>query len=93
VACAGVTLAAVATALSVPVTRGELIAEGDLDFSGTLGVHRDVPVGFSAIRLHVQLQTTAAPAQLEKLGQLTERYCVVAQSLRTPITVRVEAAV
>jgi uncharacterized OsmC-like protein len=81
VGCAGVTLAAVATAMNIPIAAGTLIAEGDLDFRGTLGVAKDAPVGFSAIRLRLELATTADNAQLEKLAKLTERYCVVAQSL------------
>lgn len=81
VGCAGVTLCAVATAMNLPITAGTMTAEGDLDFRGTLGVSRDAPVGFTAIRLLVDLDTTADDAVLAKLGQLTERYCVVAQSL------------
>ena len=84
VACAGVTLSAVATAIGVPIASGSLRAEGDLDFRGTLGVARDVPVGFKEIRLFVTLDTTASPEELAKLLQLTERYCVVLQTLRTP---------
>jgi uncharacterized OsmC-like protein len=82
VACAGVTLKAVATALSVPLASGEVVAEGDLDFRGTLGVSKEVPVGFSAIRLRFDLQTTADQATIDKLLALTERYCVVYQTLR-----------
>jgi len=84
VACAGVTLSAVATAIGVLIAAGSLRAEGDLDFRGTLGVARDVPVGFKEIRLFVTLDTTASPEELAKLLQLTERYCVVLQTLRTP---------
>ncbi len=83
-ACAGVTLAAVATALAIPVRGGTVIAEGDLDFRGTLGVSRDVPVGFTAIRLRFDLDTDADDAQLESLLKLTERYCVNFQTLRSP---------
>jgi uncharacterized OsmC-like protein len=89
VACAGVTLCAVATAMGLDVTAGELVAEGDLDFRGTLGVSRDAPVGFTAIRLRAALRTTADASQLQKLAELVERYCVVAQSLKTPITVSI----
>jgi uncharacterized OsmC-like protein len=89
VACAGVTLTAVATAINLGVTGGELTAEGDMDFRGTLGVSRDAPVGFTAIRLNAVIVTTAEGGQLQKLAELTERYCVVAQSLRPPITVTV----
>ena len=84
VACAGVTLRAVATALEIPIRGGRLRAEGDLDFRGTLGVVKDVPVGFQAIRLNVELDTDAGPEQLERLLSLTERYCVVLQTLRRP---------
>jgi uncharacterized OsmC-like protein len=84
VACAGVTLRAVATALAVPVRGGEVRAEGDLDFRGTLGVSKEVPVGFTAIRLHFALDTDATAEQLATLEKLTERYCVVLQTLRTP---------
>jgi uncharacterized OsmC-like protein len=84
VACAGVTLRAVATALEIPIRSGRLRAEGDLDFRGTLGVVKDVPVGFQAIRLNVELDTDAGPEQLERLLSLTERYCVVLQTLRSP---------
>ena len=81
VGCAGVTLSAVATAMNIPIAAGAIVAEGDLDFRGTLGVAKDAPVGFSAIRLRLELNTTADDATLEKLAKLTERYCVVAQSL------------
>ena len=84
VACAGVTLRAVATALNLPVRGGEVRAEGDLDFRGTLGVSKEAPVGFGAIRLHFALDTDATPEQLATLVKLTERYCVVLQTLRTP---------
>ncbi|MFN0092720.1 MAG: OsmC family protein [Acidimicrobiales bacterium] len=83
VACAGVTLRAVATSLGVAFTDGLVRAEGDLDFRGTLGVDKEAPVGFSAIRLQFELTTDAPPEQLEKLFELTERYCVVYQTLRT----------
>jgi uncharacterized OsmC-like protein len=81
VACAGVTLRAVATSLELPVRAGRLHAEGDLDFRGTLGVAKDAPVGFTAIRLHVDLDTDATPEQVATLLRLTERYCVVFQTL------------
>jgi len=81
VACAGVTLKAVATALEIPVRRGSVSAEGDLDFRGTLGVAKDAPVGFRAIRLRFDLDTDASPEQLATLLKLTERYCVVFQTL------------
>jgi uncharacterized OsmC-like protein len=82
VACAGVTLRAVATALAIPVRGGSVTAEGDLDFRGTLGVSKEAPVGFQRIRLHFALDTDATPEQLATLLKLTERYCVVYQSLR-----------
>jgi len=87
VACAGVTLRAVATALDVPIRAGTLRAEGDLDFRGTLGVAKDAPVGFRDIRLAIDLDTDASAEQLERLLSLTERYCVVLQTLRNPPTV------
>jgi uncharacterized OsmC-like protein len=90
VACAGVTLRAVATALAIPVRGGQVDAEGDLDFRGTLGVSKDAPVGFQAIRLRFTLDTDAGPEQLATLERLTERYCVVLQTLRTPPAVSVQ---
>jgi uncharacterized OsmC-like protein len=81
VACAGVTLRAVATSLEIPVRAGRVRAEGDLDFRGTLGVDREAPVGFRAIRLEFELDADADDAQLETLQRLTERYCVVYQTL------------
>ncbi|HTS95474.1 MAG TPA: OsmC family protein [Streptosporangiaceae bacterium] len=87
VACAGVTLRAVATSLEIPVPGGTVRAEGDLDFRGTLGVARDAPVGFSAIRLRFELDTQASQEQLATLLRLTERYCVVYQTLAHPVPV------
>ena len=84
VACAGVTLRAVATALEVPVRGGTVHAEGDLDFRGTLGVSKEAPVGFKEVRLRFDLDTDATPEQLATLLKLTERYCVVYQTLRQP---------
>jgi uncharacterized OsmC-like protein len=81
VACAGVTLRAVSTSLGLPVRSGRVRAEGDLDFRGTLGVDRDAPVGFSEIRLSFELDTDADEDQLATLRKLTERYCVVYQTL------------
>ena len=83
VACAGVTLRAVATALGVTLHGGTLLAEGELDFRGTLGVSKEAPVGFSNIRLNLDLDTDATPDQLRSLLTLTERYCVVYQTLRS----------
>ncbi len=80
-ACAGVTLRAVATALEVPVAGGTVHAEGDLDFRGTLGVDKAAPVGFTDIRLRFDLDSDATPEQLATLFKLTERYCVVYQTL------------
>jgi uncharacterized OsmC-like protein len=82
VACAGVTLRAVATSIGVDVTDAKVTAEGDLDFRGTLGVVKDVPVGFVDIRLQFELETSATDEQLATLLKLTERYCVVLQTLR-----------
>jgi uncharacterized OsmC-like protein len=82
VACAGVTLKAVATALDIPIRRGRVRAEGDLDFRGTLGVAKDAGVGFKAIRLSFDLDTDAPQEHLDKLLALTERYCVVYQTLK-----------
>lgn len=93
VACAGVTLRAVATAIGVNVRRGTVGAEGDLDFRGTLGVAREAPVGFSEIRLRFDLETDAGEEQLATLIRLTERYCVVYQTLRAAPEVRVECQV
>jgi uncharacterized OsmC-like protein len=82
VACAGVTLKAVATALDIPLRSGTVAAEGDLDFRGTLGVAKDVPVGFAQIRLRFDLDTDAPQDKLDQLLKLTERYCVVYQTIR-----------
>ena len=82
VACAGVTLKAVATALDIPLRSGTVSAEGDLDFRGTLGVAKDAPVGFAQIRLRFDLDTDAALDELDQLLKLTERYCVVYQTIR-----------
>jgi uncharacterized OsmC-like protein len=81
VGCAGVTLQAVAAVMGIPVRGGNVRAEGDLDFRGTLGVSKDSPVGFMAIRLDVELDSDATPEQLETLLKLTKRYCVVYQTL------------
>jgi uncharacterized OsmC-like protein len=85
VACAGVTLRAVATSLEIPIAGGTVRAEGDLDFRGTLGVSKDAPVGFTAVRLYFELDTDASSEQLETLLALTRRYCVVYQSLANPV--------
>jgi uncharacterized OsmC-like protein len=83
-ACAGVTMNAVATALGISIREGRVEAEGDLDFRGTLGVSKEVPVGFQSIRLRFDLDTDATEEQLANLQRLTERYCVVYQTLRKP---------
>ena len=82
VACAGVTLSAVAAALGIRIRDGKVLAEGDLDFRGTLGIDKGVPVGFQSIRLGFELETDATGDQLATLIRLTERYCVVYQTLR-----------
>ena len=84
VACAGVTLRAVAASLKVPVAGGTITAEGDLDFRGTLAVSKQAPVGFSSVRLTFDLDTEATAEQLQTLIRLTERYCVVYQTLAHP---------
>ena len=83
VACAGVTLKAVATALDIPLKSGKVSAEGDLDFRGTLGVAKGAPVGFAQIRLRFELDTTAPQDKLDQLLRLTERYCVVYQTIKS----------
>ncbi len=90
VACAGVTLRAVATATGIEIRGGTVRAAGDLDFRGTLGVGREAPVGCRAIRLTFELDSDADATQLDKLISLTERYCVVLQTLRLPPSVTVE---
>ena len=92
VACAGVTMRAVATALEIPLRGGRVGAEGDLDFRGTLAVDREAPVGFSAIRLRFDLDSDATPEQLATLLKLTERYCVILQTLRNTPEVAVSQA-
>jgi uncharacterized OsmC-like protein len=82
VACAGVTLRAVATALDIPLRGGSVGAEGDLDFRGTLALDKEAPVGFKEIRLHFDLDTEATPDQVEALLKLTRRYCVIFQTLQ-----------
>jgi uncharacterized OsmC-like protein len=93
VACAGVTLRAVATSLEIDVTGGTVRAEGDLDFRGTLGVAKEAPVGFTAIRLSFELDTDASAEQIATLLRLTERYCVVYQTLAHPVPVAASAGV
>ena len=93
VACAGVTLNSVATAIGVEIRTGVVRAEGDLDFRGTLGVSKEVPVGFQRIRLFFDLDTDASDEQLATLIRLTERYCVVYQTLRQSPEITVERTV
>ncbi len=92
VACAGVTLKAVATALEIPLKGAVVSAEGDLDFRGTLGVAKDAPVGFAQIRLRFDVETEAPQEKLDQLLKLTERYCVVYQTLKSgpPIEVKLQ---
>jgi len=90
VACAGVTLKAVATAIGVEIKNGIVKAEGDLDFRGTLGVSKEVPVGFKTIRLQFIISSTATGEQLESLAKLTERYCVVYQTLAKGVSMEVD---
>jgi uncharacterized OsmC-like protein len=89
VGCAGVTLSAIATALGIPLRDATIRAEGDLDFRGTLGVSKDVPVGFKQIRLSFDLDTDASAEQIATLIRLTERYCVVYQTLSHPAEISV----
>ena len=94
VACAGVTLKAVATALDIKLKSGHVSAEGDLDFRGTLGVAKDAAVGFAQIRLRFELDTDAPQDKLDQLLKLTERYCVVYQTIRNgpPVDIRLQRA-
>jgi uncharacterized OsmC-like protein len=85
VACSGVTLRAVSTALGIDVKSGTVEAEGDLDFRGTLGVDKEAPVGFKTIRLKFNLETDAPQDKIDQLLKLTERYCVVLQTIRNPV--------
>jgi len=92
VACAGVTLKAVATALDIPLKSGAVSAEGDLDFRGTLGVDKTAPVGFAQIRLRFDVDTEAPQEKLDQLLKLTERYCVVYQTIKNgpPVAVSLQ---
>ncbi len=92
VACAGVTLNAVASALGIALRDGAITAEGDLDFRGTLGIDRDTPVGFRSIRLGFTLDTDADDDTLDRLMKLTERYCVIFQTLTSPPAIEVSRA-
>ena len=90
VACAGVTLTAVATAMNIAIRAGDVTATGNVDFQGTLGVSKQVPIGFQGIALRFRLDADATNEQLASLIKLTERYCVVAQSLKSPTTMTIE---
>src|ERR1700704_4610759 len=90
VACAGVTLKAVATAIDIPLKSGQVSAEGDLDFRGTLGVAKDAPVGFAQIRLRFDVETDAPQAKLHQLLKLPERYCVVYKTIKSGPPVEVK---
>lgn len=90
VACAGVTLRAVSTALEIPLKSGTVSAEGDLDFRGTLAVAKDAPVGFREIRLRFDVETDAPQEKLDQLLKLTERYCVVYQTIKSGPAVNVK---
>ena len=94
VACAGVTLKAVSTALEIPLKSATVSAEGDLDFRGTLGVAKDAPVGFAQIRLRFDVDTDAPQDKLDQLLKLTERYCVVYQTIKSgpPVAVSLQRA-
>jgi uncharacterized OsmC-like protein len=94
VACAGVTLKAVSTALAIPLTSATVSAEGDLDFRGTLGVAKDAPVGFREIRLRFDVDTDAPQEKLDQLLKLTERYCVVYQTIANgpPVDIKMQRA-
>jgi len=91
VACAGVTLASVATARGIAMRDARVFAEGDLDFRGTLGVARDAPVGFTTIRLRFQIDSDAPEADIDELLRVTQRYCVVLQTLQAPPPIIVSA--
>ena len=90
VACAGVTLKAVATALEIPLRGGRVTAEGDMDFRGTLGVSKETPIGLQQIRLRFELDSDATPEQQQKLLALTERFCVIYQTLKKPPAISVD---
>ena len=89
VACAGVTVSAVATAIGIEISDGHIHAEGDLDFRGTLGVSKEVPVGFRSIRLYFNLTSNATADQMKTLIDLTERYCVVYQTISKGVSVEI----
>ena len=90
VACSGVTLSAVSTAMGIPLESAEITAEGDLDFRGTLGVSKEVPIGFAAIRLRFDIKSKASDEQIATLQKLTERYCVIFQTIQQPMEIAVK---
>ena len=90
VACSGVTLAAVSTAMGIEINSAAITAEGDLDFRGTLGISKEVPIGFTAIRLRFDIKSEASDEQIATLQKLTERYCVIFQTLQQPLEIAVE---
>ena len=92
VACAGVTFSAVSTAMEIPIEQASITAEGDLDFRGTLGVARDVPIGFADIRLKFDVRSNAPQEKIDKLIQLTERYCVIYQTLKQPMEISTDVS-
>ena len=92
VACAGVTLRAVATALEIAIDKGSITATGTMDFRGTLGVSRETPIGLTNISLKFEIDSPAEPDKLAKLIQLTERYCVIYQTLKNPPTIETISA-
>ena len=87
IACAGVTFSAVATAMSIPIESASITAEGVIDFSGTLGVSKEAPIGFDSIKLTFDVQSEAPREKIEKLVELAERYCVILQTLKTPMEI------
>jgi uncharacterized OsmC-like protein len=89
ISCAGITLGTVATAMGIAVRSGRIWAEGEIDFRGTLGVAKDIPIGFRNLRLHFDVHTDAEPEAYKRLIELTERYCVVYQTLKQPPPVEV----
>ncbi|MBI1315130.1 OsmC family peroxiredoxin [bacterium] len=92
IACAGVTFSAVATAMSIPIESASITAEGVIDFRGTLGISKDVPIGFESIKLTFNVQSDAPRHQIEKLVELAERYCVILQTLKTPPSIETSLA-
>ncbi len=89
IGCAGTTVCVVSTAMGIEFTNGTIQADGEIDFRGTMGVNRETPVGFQRITVTITLSTPADDSQTKKLEELTERYCVVAQSLKTPVVTKV----